>query len=91
MIHTAMLGRPDPLIGHPNHWVTLTGGVKINEGVWYRWDSGHVEFDCYSWGDIFHVSLGEGAFEDYMWGVVTGERAKREGTPTGVYVRDHRL
>ncbi|MUT68751.1 hypothetical protein [Paenibacillus sp. NEAU-GSW1] len=72
MIHAAMLGNPDPAVGYPNHWVSYLSNLKIDEGVWYSWDSGHINFDCYSWGSKKSVNLGEGPFEDYMFGLVTG-------------------
>lgn len=73
MIHTAMLGSSEPAVAHPNHWVSFLGGLAIDEGTWYVWDSGHIQFDCYSWGRRYHVDLDEGPFEDYIWGIVTGE------------------
>jgi hypothetical protein len=72
LIHSAMLKGKAPKIAHPNHWVAYLGNLKIDNGVWYRRDSGHIRFNCYSWGQDYEVSLGEGPFEDYMWGVVTG-------------------
>jgi hypothetical protein len=72
MIHSAMLGQEAPAVAFPNHWISFLGGLQIDDGVWHRWDSGHIKFDCYSWGAKHHVDLGEEAFEDYMWGVVTG-------------------
>ena len=68
-----MLGKPEPFVGYPNHWVSFLGNLHIDEGVWYRWDDGHIRFDCYSWGRTLHVNIGEGKFEDYMFGVVTGK------------------
>jgi hypothetical protein len=73
MIHSAMLGQSDPAVGYPNHWVSFLGDLVIDEGVWYIWDSGNIKFKCYSWGRIVSVDIGEGPFEDYMWGVVTGK------------------
>ncbi len=73
MIHTAILDRPDPFIGYPNHWVSFLGNLVIDEGVWWYWDSGNIKFNCYSWGGSEPVNKGEGPFEDYMWGVVTGK------------------
>lgn len=72
MIHSAMLGQSEPTVAYPNHWVSFLGGLVIDEGVWDILDTGHIKFDCYSWGRKCHVDLGEGPFEDYMWGVVTG-------------------
>lgn len=72
MVHSAMLGNAEPTVAYPEHWVSYLGGLVIDDGVWYRWDSGHIKFDCYSWGRKIHVDLGEGPFEDYFWGVVTG-------------------
>ncbi|MBD0268444.1 MAG: hypothetical protein ICV77_09130 [Cyanobacteria bacterium Co-bin8] len=72
MIHSAMLGGATPAIAHPNHWVAYLGGLQIDNGVWYSHDSGKIRFNCYSWGKQYTVDLGEGPFEDYMWGVVTG-------------------
>ncbi len=73
MIDTAMLGGSEPTVALPNHWVSFLGDLIIDNGVWYRWDSGHIHFKCYSWGSSKTVDLGEGPFEDYMWGLVTGE------------------
>lgn len=72
LIHSALLGKPAPAVDYPDHWVSFLGNLFIDEGVWYRHDSGHIKFDCYSWGGKHHVDGGEGLFEDYMWGVVTG-------------------
>lgn len=73
MINSAMLGGSAPTIAIPEHWVSFLGDLSIDNGVWYRWDSGHIHFKCYSWGSSKIVDLGEGPFEDYMWGGVTGE------------------
>ncbi|MBE9157631.1 hypothetical protein IQ265_12460 [Nodosilinea sp. LEGE 06152] len=72
LIDAAMLGGSAPTVAYPNHWVVYQGDLSIDNGVWYKHDSGHIRFKCYSWGKIFSVDLGEGSFEDYMWGVVTG-------------------
>jgi hypothetical protein len=71
MIHSDMLSNSDPPIGHPNHWVSYLDGLHIDEGVWYIHDSGHIKFNCYSWGRKCHVDVDEGLFEDCFWGVVT--------------------
>jgi hypothetical protein len=80
MIHAAMLGKPDPFLSHPNHWVSFLGNLVIDDGIWYQYESGNIKFNCYSWGltkneqvGAFAVDVGEGAFEDYFWGVVTGK------------------
>jgi hypothetical protein len=57
----------------PDHWVVLDSGVTIDDGVWYRHDSGHIKFDAVTWGTKRAVDLGEGPFEDWMWGVVIGQ------------------
>jgi hypothetical protein len=72
MVHSTMLGKADPVVGYPNHWVSFLGGLMIDNGVWHRWDSGKIKLDCYSWGGKHHVELDEGPFEDCMWGVVMG-------------------
>lgn len=72
MIHAAMVGNPAPAVSVPNHWVSYLSNLQIDDGVWYQWDSGHIKFNCYSWGQNKFVNLGEGPFEDYMFGVVTG-------------------
>ncbi len=75
MIHSALVGNPPPLVSLVgNHWITYAGNLHIDEGTWYIWDSGHVKFDCYTWGQIRTVDTDEGTFEDYFFGVVTGER-----------------
>jgi hypothetical protein len=71
MIHSAMIGSSEPTVAFPNHWIAFLGNLVIDEGVWYYWDSGNIKFDCYSWGRKLSVDLGEGPFEDYMWGLVT--------------------
>jgi hypothetical protein len=73
LIHSAMLGNPEPFVGYPDHWVMFQGALKIDEGVWWIHDSGHIFFDCYSWGALCHVDLGEGDFERYMFGVVNAK------------------
>lgn len=72
LIHSAMLQGNAPTVAYPDHWVVYDSGLSIDNGVWYRHDSGHIRFKCYSWGQIYSVDLGEGPFEDYMWGAVTG-------------------
>lgn len=72
LIDASMLQGSAPAIAYPNHWVSYLGNLQIDDGVWYQHDSGHIRFDCYSWGSKRSVDLGEGPFEDYMWGVVTG-------------------
>jgi hypothetical protein len=71
MIDAAMLGGETPSVAYPNHWVSYLDGLQIDDGIWHRQDSGHIRFNCYSWGRKISVDLGEGPFEDYMWGVVT--------------------
>lgn len=72
MIDSALLHNDDPAVGIPNHWVSFTGNLAIDSGSWWQWDSGHIHFDCFSWGGILTVDAGEGLFEDCFWGVVTG-------------------
>ncbi|MBD2120154.1 hypothetical protein [Trichocoleus sp. FACHB-262] len=72
LIDASMLQGSAPAIAYPNHWVSYLGNLQIDDGVWYQHDSGHIRFDCYSWGRKYSVDLGEGPFEDYMWGIVTG-------------------
>lgn len=74
LIHSAMLQGSTPTVAYPNHWVSFLGNLLIDDGVWYQHDSGNIKFDCYSWGKKCSINLGEGSFEDYMWGVVTGNR-----------------
>lgn len=67
VIHAALIGNPPPLVSLVgNHWVSYAGNLEIDEGEWYIWDSGHVKFDCYTWGSIRSVSTDEGTFEDYF-------------------------
>jgi len=66
-------GTAEPLVAYPDHWVSFLGDLNIDDGVWYRWDSGHVSFSCYSWAAPKSVSAGEGEFEDCLWGVVYAE------------------
>jgi hypothetical protein len=87
MIHSAMLGHPEPLVSFPNHWVSFLGNLVIDDGSLWSWDSGHIKFNCYSWGEtrlpkgehddppdgVFPVNIGEGPFEDHFWGCVTGK------------------
>ena len=81
VIHSAMLGHPEPLVDHPNHWVSLIGKLVIDE------DAENVKFNCYSWGEtrlpkdkdddppdgVFPVNVSEGKFENHFWGYVTGK------------------
>jgi hypothetical protein len=80
LIHSAMLpGRPEPWISYPEHWVALLGNVSIRDSDWYwtwwgpRYREAHFWFDVYSWGGRHSVDIGEGGFEDYFWGTVTGQ------------------
>lgn len=72
MVNSAMAGNDAPLIGHPDHWVAYDGDLHIDEGIWYAWDSGRIRFSCYTWGSRRSVDVGEGPFEDWMWGAVMG-------------------
>lgn len=72
LIHGALLDNPAPFVGHPNHWISFLGNLIITPGTWWRWDSGQISFDCYSWGRRHSVNAREGKFEDYFFGVVTG-------------------
>jgi hypothetical protein len=73
LINQSLLKNEDPTIGYPDHWVSLVDNLSIDEGTWYIWDSGHISFDCFSWGGKQPIKAGEGRFEDCFWGVVTGE------------------
>lgn len=74
LINSAMLGNPAPMISYPDHWVSYLGGLKtVDEGHGQSSDIRRIQFNCYSWGRSVSVDLGEGAFEEHMWGVVTGE------------------
>lgn len=70
LIHAAMVGNPEPTVAYPNHWVSYLGNLNSPQDTWL--DTSHVSFNCYSWGANKFVNLGEGPFEDYMFGVVTG-------------------
>ena len=72
MVHGDIVNSRAPSFGYPNHWVSYLGGLDIDEGVWYIWDSGRIHFRCYSWGREMKVNISEGPFEDGFWGVVTG-------------------
>lgn len=66
--------QPDSLVAVPNHWVTYRGNLEKDTGTWWKWDSGHIKFRVYSWGNQWWpVDKDEGPFEDYTWGVVYGE------------------
>lgn len=67
LVDGAMLGGDEPLVALPNHWVSFLGDLVIGP------NDSHVHFQCYSWGSTRTVDLDEETFEDYMWGVVTGE------------------
>lgn len=72
MINSAMVGG-DPLLQDlPTHFIAYLGGLDIDEGVWYLWDSGRIRFDCYTWGRKLRVDEGEERFEKWMWGAVVG-------------------
>jgi hypothetical protein len=74
-VHSALVGNPPPLVSVVGtHWIVYAGNLELDEGKWYIWDSGHVKFDCYTWGKIKTVDVDEGTFEDYFFGVVTGQR-----------------
>lgn len=73
MCHSAMVGGSSATIDYPNHWITYDSRLHIDEGVWYRHDSGHIKFRSYTWGRLVDVDLDEGKFEDCMFGVVTGK------------------
>ena len=70
MIHSDLVRSQRPTLDYPDHWVVYTGGLDIDEGVWYKHDSGRIKFDCFSWRKIWTVNVDEGAFEDGMFGVV---------------------
>ncbi|UWR22820.1 hemopexin repeat-containing protein [Sulfitobacter sp. S190] len=72
MVSAALAGNPAPRVAFPDHWVVFEGALNIDHGDWWRHDSGHFKFRVWSWGGILPVSLSEGRFEDYMWGVVYG-------------------
>ncbi len=72
LVNSSMLpGQVQPWFSVPQHWISFRGGLVIDEGDPWVWDSGHVKFDCYTWGSMRKVDLGEGPFEDAMFGVVT--------------------
>ena len=58
MVESAMLGKETV---YPNHWISFAGNLTIDV---------NVEFRCFSWGRVYDVELGKGAFDDYMYGVV---------------------
>ena len=69
---TGLLGKQDAKVTVPNHWVTIAGNVNIKKGTFGRHDSGHVNFDIFTWAQKMHVDAKEGIFEDSFWGVVLG-------------------
>lgn len=74
MLHSDVLDGRRPAVDFPNHWVAFQGNLFVDEGSdpwWFDVDNGRVRFDCYSWGRTTTVDVGEGPFEDGMWGVVT--------------------
>lgn len=73
MIDSALLDGTRRAVNYPNHWVSYLGGLVADNGTWWKHDSGHIRFDCYSWGATHKVDVGEGRFEDCMWGVVYAE------------------
>lgn len=83
MIHSAMVGKPEPLVSTPNHWVSFVGGLLIAEGSDTYRDTGHIEFNVYTWGESYPVDLDEGKFEDHFWGLVTGEEPSLSGVGSG--------
>ena len=64
--------KDEPWMSYPDHWVSYLGNLQITyiDGIW---DNDLIDFDIYSWGGTCPLKLGEGPFEDYMFGVVTGE------------------
>jgi len=71
MIQSAMLGNPRPVISYPDHWIAFLGNLNIDHGVWNR-QSGHIQFDCYTWGGTRRVNIDDKSFEDFTWGIVYG-------------------
>lgn len=69
---SGLLDKTAPKLTVPNHWVTITGNVDITKGTFGRHDSGHVNFDIFTWAKKMHVDVNEGRFEDSFWGVVFG-------------------
>lgn len=67
------LGGNPPLLSVPNHWVTLLGNVALEKGKAFHKDSGRFCCDVYSWGKHFRIEKPQDPFEDYFWGIVTGE------------------
>jgi len=72
LVDKAMVTGKAPAVASPDHWISFLGKLNIDDGNPWIWDSGHIKFQCYSWGKKYDVSLGEGPFEDYIWGMVTG-------------------
>ncbi len=71
MIQSALLGNPKPFISYPDHWITFTGNLNIEDGIWNR-QKGHILFDCYTWGGTRTIKSDDKSFEDYTWGLVYG-------------------
>lgn len=74
LVHTSLLTGSTSSLSptYPEHWISYLGNLEIDDGVWWRWDSGNIGFDCYSWGKKLRINAHEDLFEDCMWGVVTG-------------------
>jgi len=68
LIESAMIG--GPTVSLPDHWISLLGDVQIKDKEEHG--IGEIRFECYSWGRKMDISLYEGTFEHYMWGVVSG-------------------
>lgn len=69
---SGLLDKTAPKVTVPNHWVAIAGNVVIQKGTFGRHDSGHVNFDIFTWAKKMQVDVNEGRFEDSFWGVVLG-------------------
>jgi len=82
MVHSDLVYSKRPTFDIPTHWISFMGRLDIQER--WGWDNGTVRFDAFSWGQANHrkpatqqnkawrIDMNEGAFEDGMFGVVTG-------------------
>jgi hypothetical protein len=74
LIHTAMLPHgDDPWVSYPEHWVAYKPGQLSIKDAGF-WGDDRLRFSVYTWGQCGKiVDIDEEPFEDFMFGVVTGQ------------------
>jgi hypothetical protein len=70
------LKKSDLKVTFPNHWIVLLDSSKLprrNLLPWQKDNQPNLEFEVYSWGRRYQISLPERTFDDHFWGVVIAE------------------